>query len=202
MLYSTLALAILAPVALALPNAAPAPPLIYTDGGITSGTTDPAHDKRALIYTDGGITTPTDSDISKRSSNYISSCGDNWMWINDGPGGTYQGYKSAVTTFCYRQTHNLDGKPLVLSHGQASSARISGGLQLTNKLPAAVNFEIHNKLKDGVHTVVEADCVTYLMKMAATGTKCFGKNNYDTKGGTWQVGDDQVSYHALPEAVV
>ncbi|KAF1959353.1 hypothetical protein CC80DRAFT_406684, partial [Byssothecium circinans] len=33
------------------------------------------------------------------------------------------------------------------------------------------------------------------------GSKCFGSGNKDTKGGTWQVGDEEVSYHALGKKI-
>jgi hypothetical protein len=55
-------------------------------------------------------------------------------------------------------------------------------------------------MKDGDHTPNQSDCVTYLMKMADPDSKCYGSKNKDTKGGTWQIGSDDVSYHALPES--
>lgn len=33
--------------------------------------------------------------------------------------------------------------------------------------------------------------------MSADGGKCSGAVNHDTKGGTWQVGNNEISYHAL-----
>src|ERR1700712_303806 len=39
-------------------------------------------------------------------------------------------------------------------------------------------------------------CKEYLKKLG-TDDKCRGKDHGDTKGGTWQVGADDVSYHAL-----
>lgn len=41
------------------------------------------------------------------------------------------------------------------------------------------------------------DCKNYLLALSADGGKCSGANNHDTKGGTWQVGNNAVSYHAL-----
>lgn len=39
------------------------------------------------------------------------------------------------------------------------------------------------------------------MKLASqpgdSSTSCYGTTNKDTKGGTWQIGTDQISYHAL-----
>ncbi|KAI9893048.1 MAG: hypothetical protein M1814_000595 [Vezdaea aestivalis] len=166
--YSTLALFILAPIAFAIPNPAPVLELVYTDNGITSGTSDPANDKRDLIYTDGGITTPGDSDLSKRRSNYVSSCGPNWMKIYDDPAGKWQGYASAVKTFCFRQTHNGDEKPLILSSSQASSASISGGLQLTSGNPARVDYPDTNWLKDGCSSrsqVKDEDLIAVLNRL-------------------------------------
>lgn len=42
-----------------------------------------------------------------------------------------------------------------------------------------------------------ADCRTYLLALSAAGGKCSGEINSDTKGGTWQVGNNGISYHAL-----
>lgn len=36
------------------------------------------------------------------------------------------------------------------------------------------------------------------MKMAEDGQSCYGDDNSDTKGGTWQIGSNDISYHALP----
>lgn len=46
-----------------------------------------------------------------------------------------------------------------------------------------------------------ADCVNYLNTLSADGGKCSGADNKDTKGGTYQVGNEDVSYHALAETV-
>lgn len=56
--------------------------------------------------------------------------------------------------------------------------------------------EVHNK-QGSSHKVSAADCKKYLFALSADGGKCSGANNHDTKGGTWQVGDNGVSYHAL-----
>src|SRR6186713_281860 len=45
------------------------------------------------------------------------------------------------------------------------------------------------------------NCKSFLKKLSETNGKCYGKTNVDTKGGTWQVGADDVSYHALAEKV-
>src|SRR5690349_17728424 len=41
------------------------------------------------------------------------------------------------------------------------------------------------------------DCKKYLLALSKDGGKCSGETNHDTKGGTWQVGTNGVSYHAL-----
>lgn len=43
----------------------------------------------------------------------------------------------------------------------------------------------------------EASCQTYLQALSNPGGKCSGETNSDTKGGTWQVGNNAISYHAL-----
>lgn len=54
-------------------------------------------------------------------------------------------------------------------------------------------------MTDSDHTPDQADCETYLMKIADTSSSCYGSKNKDTKGGTWQINNDDVSY-ALPQA--
>ncbi|EAL89378.1 uncharacterized protein AFUA_4G14160 [Aspergillus fumigatus Af293] len=154
-------------------------------------------EKRDII--DLGVTNDSD-DLEKRGkSNYISSCGDNWMPIADDKRKSHSGYKSAVEQYCYHVTHSQDGLPTVIGAGQKHAAIVKNGYYLKGDVPAAVDFEIHNKMKDGDHTPNQADCETYLMKMADPSSKCYGSKNKDTKGGTWQIGDNDVSYHALPK---
>jgi hypothetical protein len=40
-----------------------------------------------------------------------------------------------------------------------------------------------------------------LKSLSVPGGRCSGKTNWDTKGGTWQVGNSAVSYHALGNKV-
>lgn len=49
--------------------------------------------------------------------------------------------------------------------------------------------------------MIAAKCKEYLKKLGATGSTCYGSDHKDTKGGTFQVGNNDVSYHALPNAV-
>lgn len=46
-----------------------------------------------------------------------------------------------------------------------------------------------------------ASCKQFLKKLSENtgGNSCFGQINKDTKGGTWQVGNDAVSYHAIAD---
>lgn len=75
---------------------------------------------------------------------------------------------------------------------------------VTSLLTNSAIVEVHNKKWDGTLSIVEEDCKTNLKQMskvgaeAANGDKCWGSKNSDTKGGTWQVGANEVSYHALP----
>lgn len=52
-----------------------------------------------------------------------------------------------------------------------------------------------------VDTRTDDDCAKYLGDIGAEGKKCYGPDNIDTKGGTWQVGSEDVSYHALGSKV-
>ena len=48
-----------------------------------------------------------------------------------------------------------------------------------------------------INIMIENDCVKFLNALSADGGKCSGADNKDTKGGTWQVGPNGISYHAL-----
>lgn len=56
--------------------------------------------------------------------------------------------------------------------------------------------EIHNKQSDS-YTVVAQDCINYLNNLAAENSPCFGPKHHDTTGGTWQVGKNILTFHAL-----
>lgn len=45
------------------------------------------------------------------------------------------------------------------------------------------------------------NCTSYLQELSNDNSKCWGSEHSDTKGGTWQVGSDAISYHALGESV-
>jgi hypothetical protein len=45
------------------------------------------------------------------------------------------------------------------------------------------------------------DCISHFQQLSNDNSKCWGSTNHDTKGGTWQVGSDAVSYHALGNAL-
>ncbi|RYO98566.1 hypothetical protein DL763_002096 [Monosporascus cannonballus] len=51
------------------------------------------------------------------------------------------------------------------------------------------------------HCQAEEKCKEYLKKLLEGGGRCYGPSNGDTKGGTWRVGDNAVSYHALGSKV-
>ncbi|KAL7622871.1 hypothetical protein AAE478_006550 [Parahypoxylon ruwenzoriense] len=175
----------------------------YVDKGVTQD--DPNSEKKKVKrfeIVDLGVRdlTPEElapSKLSERTTNGISSCGKNWMPIGNADDG--QGFNAAVDEYCYHVTHAFDNKPTVIGHGQKHAALVKDNYRLKGGIPAQVDFEIHNKMKDGVHIPDEDDCKTYLKKLSAADSKCYGKKNRDTKGGTWQVGSETISYHGLPE---
>ncbi|OAG08850.1 uncharacterized protein CC84DRAFT_1204102 [Paraphaeosphaeria sporulosa] len=138
---------------------------------------------------------------AQAQSNYISSCGPDWMAINDVKTnhGTVQrvGYNTAVDSFC-----NKAGGVSVGAGAYTSMAtRVwldYGSNPETTGLNGWVYFEIHNK-QSSTHLVNAESCKQYLKKLSenTSGNSCYGPGNKDTKGGTWQVGSDAVSYHAL-----
>ncbi|OAA69827.1 PLC-like phosphodiesterase, TIM beta/alpha-barrel domain protein [Cordyceps fumosorosea ARSEF 2679] len=138
---------------------------------------------------------PTDA----RTTDGISSCGSAWMPRDDVTIGRgtdkRRGFSSAVQAFCSA----ADGR-VVKPNGYLSLSTevfLNGGKNPSEYgIQGFVNFEVHNKIKSG-HTISKNDCVRYLNALSADGGKCSGATNKDTKGGTWQVGSDGISYHAL-----
>lgn len=110
-----------------------------------------------------------------------------------------RGFSTAVQDFC-----SAANGQVVKSNGFLSMATevfLNGG-----KDPASygvlgfVYFEVHNK-ESSDHTISTESCKNYLLALSADGGKCSGATNHDTKGGTWQVGNNGVSYHALANEV-
>lgn len=105
------------------------------------------------------------------------------------------GYASAVQTFCSAANGKTVKAGGFLS--LATEVFLNGGKSPSQYgILGFVNFEVHNKIKSD-HTISKDDCVRYLNALSADGGKCSGATNKDTKGGTWQVGPDGISYHAL-----
>ncbi|KAI1760271.1 hypothetical protein GGR53DRAFT_510544 [Hypoxylon sp. FL1150] len=109
------------------------------------------------------------------------------------------GFATAVSKFC-AQASGITVK----SQGYLSMATelfLNGGNDPSvYGLLGYVYFEIHNK-QSADHTVDSASCVQFLGTLSATGGECYGTEHHDTKGGTYQVGNEAVSYHALPNTV-
>ncbi|OTA99336.1 hypothetical protein M426DRAFT_325257 [Hypoxylon sp. CI-4A] len=133
----------------------------------------------------------------------ISSCGDAWMpredvTIAQGTD-TRKGFSTAVQSFCSA----ADGQTVEPSGflSMATEVFLSGGKDPSvYGILGFVYFEVHNK-ESTDHTISAESCQNYLLALSADGGKCSGETNHDTKGGTWQVGDDGVSYHALGNEV-
>lgn len=55
----------------------------------------------------------------------------------------------------------------------------------------------------GIDKETATSCKQYLKKLSenSSGNSCYGPRNKDTKGGTWQVGNDAISYHALANKI-
>lgn len=98
-------------------------------------------EKREVI--DLGITNDGPDDLEKRgNSNYVSSCGKNWMPIADDKSKSHSGYQSAVEEFCYHITHSQDGLPTVIGAGQKHAVVVKGGYYLKGDIPALVGCKI------------------------------------------------------------
>ncbi|KAJ3575750.1 hypothetical protein NPX13_g3932 [Xylaria arbuscula] len=133
----------------------------------------------------------------------ISSCSTVWMAIPDVTigSGTDQrtGFTTAVNKFCDMAHGSTVASQDYLS--MATEVFLDGGSNPTKYgLLGYVYFEIHNKLSS-THSVDATSCKKYLGTLSATGGQCYGTTNGDTKGGTYQVGTNGVSYHALGNSV-
>ncbi|KAF3384119.1 Altered inheritance of mitochondria protein 6 [Talaromyces pinophilus] len=140
----------------------------------------------------------------KRSSNYISSCGTTWMARDDVSSNNGElprrGYLTAVAEFC----EQANGHIVPAGDYLSLATRVfldGGGDPSTNGIPGYVYFEVHNKQSSASHTVDVNNCTSYLQELSNNNSECWGSEHSDTKGGTWQVGSDAISYHALGESV-
>lgn len=63
-----------------------------------------------------------------------------------------------------------------------------------------VAVEIHNK-SDREYRVIKEECIEAMMAMTMVGSDCYGEDNEDTKGGTYQKGsiESGISFHGLPK---
>ncbi|KAI1267321.1 hypothetical protein F5Y18DRAFT_379882 [Xylariaceae sp. FL1019] len=157
-------------------------PFNYNALAAASNRTDSKNSTLAALVTDG-----------------ISSCGSTWMAVPDVAIGSNtdsrQGFTRAITKFC-SEANGLT----VASQGYLSMATEvyldGGGNPPVYGLLGYVYFEIHNK-QSTAHVVNTASCQMYLGTLSASGGKCYGSDHGDTKGGTYQVGAEAISYHAL-----
>lgn len=138
------------------------------------------------------------------------------------------GFNSTINAFCNSMAYDQDGNPIIVPAGkyastvrrfELESSQSGSRVALKNEVPGHITcklasilvtiyaytktsaVEIHNKQKDAEHRVDANSCVQYLTALTnptANGKNCYGSKNDDTKGGTWQVGADAVSYHAFP----
>ncbi|KAI9668897.1 MAG: hypothetical protein M1831_000967 [Alyxoria varia] len=179
----------------------------HTSGGALNHTTT----------TPSRTTNSTNNTLRKRfwpwERDYISSCGREWIPVKNFQsytGERFIGYDAAAAAFCEHMClPRHDGKGVVVGpRAYAASTIVEGddgekvGLDdgkdpLRYGRRGSIHFEIHNKMLNHWHTPAYNDCVSYLSKMSHPMSKCFGYQNDDTKGGTWQVGYDDISYHGL-----
>ncbi|KAI1385299.1 uncharacterized protein F4822DRAFT_432147 [Hypoxylon trugodes] len=140
---------------------------------------------------------------SSQTTDDISSCGSVWMPREDVTiaqgSDSRRGFSTAVETFC-----NAANGQIVKPSGYLSLATevfLNGGKDpATYGILGFVYFEVHNK-ETTDHTISAEDCAKYLLALSVDGGQCSGQTNHDTKGGTWQVGTNGISYHALGNEV-
>ncbi|KAI1381953.1 hypothetical protein F4677DRAFT_439758 [Hypoxylon crocopeplum] len=141
--------------------------------------------------------------LEPKTTDGISSCGSAWMPRDDVTiaQGTDKrsGFSTAVQAFCSAAKGQVVKPSGYLS--MATEVFLNGGKDPTTYgVLGFVYFEVHNK-ESSDHTISSESCEGYLLALSADGGQCSGETNHDTKGGTWQVGNNGVSYHALGNEV-
>ncbi|KAI0879844.1 uncharacterized protein GGS22DRAFT_176676 [Annulohypoxylon maeteangense] len=151
------------------------------------------------IAATGFLLVPPGHCLTQRTTDGISSCGSAWIPRDDvtiAQGtDTRRGFSTTVHTFCSAADGQTVQPGGYLS--MATGVYLNGGKDpATYGIMGFVYFEVHNK-ESSDHTISSDSCQTYLLALGADGGNCSGNTNHDTKGGTWQVGNNGVSYHAL-----
>ncbi|KAH7134916.1 hypothetical protein B0J11DRAFT_595741 [Dendryphion nanum] len=118
------------------------------------------------------------------SADHISSCGPakNWAIAKD--------FNRVVEEFC----RDFDGTTLLSGNGVKKTLH---GITMTNDAPGHVDFEIKN-LSRFPHPINYSACEYKFKRLSEPGTICYGWENKDTRGGTWVVGNNEVTYFAVP----
>ncbi|KAL7623741.1 Altered inheritance of mitochondria protein 6 [Parahypoxylon ruwenzoriense] len=148
------------------------------------------------------------SPVTTQATDDISSCGNAWMPRDDvkiAQGtDTRRGFSTAVQAFC-NAANGMTVKPsgylsmateVFLNDGKdPTTYGILGFLRSTTRKIQIIPYPVRATIYSS------DDCKKYLLALSTDGGKCSGETNHDTKGGTWQVGNNGVSYHALGNEV-
>ncbi|KAF2123227.1 hypothetical protein BDV96DRAFT_639767 [Lophiotrema nucula] len=150
--------------------------------------------------------------IENSNADFVSSCGPDWMAVDDvftNNGAIHRrGYNTAVDGFCDMAHGKLVGAENQKYLSMATRVWLSGGGRPEEYgINGYVYFEVHNKINGG-HTVDGTKCKEYLKKMTSNsvnGKHCYGgpqpQGSHATLGGTWQVGSNDISYHAIANKI-
>lgn len=115
---------------------------------------------------DNGNKISKKSSLETRKSDYISSCGSEWVPVDDFQNNSrwYMGYREAVKLFCTHITSDYEGKAAVVGPKSYAGTTIytndaqeqiglDNGQDPTESVtPGHIEFEIHNKQSSGDHT--------------------------------------------------
>lgn len=143
---------------------------------------------------------------------YVSTCGDTGEWMAvrgfQKDGEKFRGYKDIVEQFCTEQNNQVVPAGQYLTVYLPVALTLGTDIQDEDNAHGMVEIEINNKLHYDDHTVQKDKCMDYLMRLTdgdppEGSENCYGGSyedggNDDTKGGTFQLGSDQVSYHVIP----
>ncbi|EOD53039.1 hypothetical protein UCRNP2_170 [Neofusicoccum parvum UCRNP2] len=225
--FSIPTIALLAATSAAAPNPVAEWKDVYITGGdsgqkreVRSGVEDaktiaPTETLKARFvdhYISGGAE-PDNSGLAVRDKkkNFVSSCkGDKYKtdsWLTkdkfDNSKTWWNGWERSYKDYCYHITHSEDDNPTHIGPKdkfQSTQPFSEGRVMTIGGTMVDIQYEINNK-GDSIHTPNQTQCEAFFK---AISTQCggvksvMGKSNVEvTRGGTYQIGESEISYHAF-----
>jgi len=138
-------------------------------------------------------------DATVPNCDYVSECGNQWIPVEsfDHDKRRYIGYRETVNTFCTAASNKQ------VAAGYSASTYYPVGLYKygdTRGDPSwgMMELKVTNHQKSDTHEISKDACIGYFFNLASTknkGKHCYGEINKDTKGGSYQIGKDAITYY-------